>query len=377
MTMLAVTPSPFWFVTRGTGAVALVLLTVTVALGVANVRRTRVGDTPRFVLEAVHRTAALLAVSFVAVHVATTLLDGFAPIGLLDVFIPFKSAYRPMWLGLGTVGFDLLLALVVTSLLRRRFGYRAWRTTHWLAYASWPVALVHGLGTGTDTKTHWMLVLTAGCVAMVLAAVVLRLSAGWPRQLGTRLSAAGATALVPLGLLVWLPGGPLASGWARQAGTPNVLLANVHSVSTLRGRTTGSAPKARTRPPKQGAGAGSTTFSARLDGRIRQVPISSGLMLVDMSLAVHDQRLNNLHIRIKGQPLAGGGVQMTASRVTLGPSANPDQYNGHVTGLEGTNVAARVSDGAGSSLSVLARLQIAPGPGGVSGTVSVSQPGSP
>ena len=214
------------------------LLTLTVALGIANVRRTRIGETPRFVLESVHRSASLLAVSFVAVHVLTTLLDGFASITLLDAVIPFASAYRPLWLGLGTVAFDLLIAIVITSLLRRRLGYRAWRTTHWLAYASWPVALVHGLGTGSDTRTHWMLALAAGCVAVMLAAVMLRVSAGWPRHLGARLSAVAAAALVPLGLLAWLPSGPLAAGWAQRAGTPASVLAAAHSTSGSRATQT-------------------------------------------------------------------------------------------------------------------------------------------
>ena len=231
MVLAVSTPSPFWFITRGTGAISLVLLTLTVALGIGNVRRTRIGGTPRFVLDSVHRSASLLAVSFVVVHVLTTLLDGFAPITLLDVVVPFGSAYRPLWLGLGAVAFDLLIAIVITSLLRRRLGYRAWRATHWLAYASWPVALVHGLGTGSDTRTHWMLVLSAGCVAVMLAAVLWRVSAGWPQHLGARLSAAGAAALVPLGLLAWLPSGPLAAGWAKQAGTPVSLLPNARSGS--------------------------------------------------------------------------------------------------------------------------------------------------
>lgn len=374
----AVSPSAFWFLTRGTGAVSTVLLTVTVALGVANIRRTRIGDMPRFVVESIHRSAALLAVSFVVVHVVTTLLDRFAPIGVLDVVIPFKSAYRPIWLGLGAVAFDLLIAVVITSLARRQFGYRAWRTTHWLAYASWPIALVHGLGTGTDTKTHWMLLLTASCVAVVLAAVAVRVSAGWPGHLATRLSAASVAALLPLGLLVWLPGGPLAAGWAKRAGTPASLLASVHSASESNAASPGVASFPSSRSTRQGAPAGarSSSFVAAVDGRIRQVRVANGLMLVDISLTVHGRPLSNFHIRIKGEPIAGGGVQMTSSRVTLGPASNPDQYGGRIKALEGTDVTASVSDSARSTLSLVARLQIALGPGAVSGTLSAS-PGAP
>ena len=69
---------------------------------------------------------------------------------LVDVVVPFVGAYRPFWLGLGALALDLLAALIVTSLLRARIGLRAWRAVHWVAYACWPVALVHGLGTGSD-----------------------------------------------------------------------------------------------------------------------------------------------------------------------------------------------------------------------------------
>src|SRR5205807_8424001 len=92
----------------------------------------------------------------------------------------FAATYRPLWLGLGALSFDLLLALVATSLLRRRLGYRGWRAVHWLAYASWPVAVLHGLGTGTDTKLWWMLALTAACVAAVAVALLVRIGRSQP-----------------------------------------------------------------------------------------------------------------------------------------------------------------------------------------------------
>jgi methionine sulfoxide reductase heme-binding subunit len=130
----------YWYLMRGTGIVALILLTLSVGLGVANVRRVRTRRMPRFVLDAVHRNTSLLAVVFVLVHIATALLDTDASLRLLDVVIPFGSTYRPLWVGLGAVSFDLLVAVVITSLLRRRLGYRAWRATHWAAYASSPGA---------------------------------------------------------------------------------------------------------------------------------------------------------------------------------------------------------------------------------------------
>lgn len=216
--------SALWYVTRGTGVVTLVLLTISVALGVADVRRVHTARLPRFVIDAVHRNASLLALVFLAVHIATSVVDSFTPIRLIDAVIPFVSVYRPVWLGLGAVALDLLIAIVLTSVLRRQFGHRAWRATHWLAYACWPVALVHALGTGSDVNTSWMLILTAACVLVVLAAICVRAAGSRPDRAGARFGPVVASLAAVLALAVWLPTGPLQSGWAKRAGTPSSLL---------------------------------------------------------------------------------------------------------------------------------------------------------
>jgi DMSO/TMAO reductase YedYZ heme-binding membrane subunit len=163
-----------WFITRGTGVVSLVLLTIVMALGVANVRRLRTASIPRFVLDAVHRNAALLAVSFVAVHVVTTLLDPYVSINPLAAIVPFASAYKPLWIGLGAVSLDLMVALVATSLARARIGRRTWRAVHWLAYLSWPVALAHSVGSSSDLQSGPLLFLAIGCTVAVAAALAWR-----------------------------------------------------------------------------------------------------------------------------------------------------------------------------------------------------------
>jgi sulfoxide reductase heme-binding subunit YedZ len=212
-----------WYFTRATGAVSLLLLTVTVLLGVVNVGRITGRHAPRFLVEGVHRTVSLLVVVFVGVHVVTAVLDSFAPIRIIDAFIPFGASYRPLWVGLGAVAFDLLLALVVTSLLRARLGARAWRSVHWFAYACWPFALVHGLGTGSDVKPGWLLWLSIGCAAAVAVALLARASMTYSP--GAALAGtATVIGLATIALAMWLPGGPLAGGWAKKAGTPRSLL---------------------------------------------------------------------------------------------------------------------------------------------------------
>ena len=171
-------PSPLWYATRGSGVVTLALLTAVVCLGILTSVRWRTDRLPRFVVAGLHRNLTLLAVAFLGVHVATAIADSFAPIRIRDAVVPFLSPYRPLWLGLGTVACDLLLAVVLTSLLRARFGYRTWRATHWLAYASWPLALLHSLGTGSDARFGWMAALGLASVGAVLASVLLRISYG-------------------------------------------------------------------------------------------------------------------------------------------------------------------------------------------------------
>jgi len=220
-------PSPLWYTTRATGVVALLLLTLTVTLGVAGTARLETQVVPRVVRSGLHRNVSLLAVAFVAAHVLTTVLDPYAGIGFISAVIPFSSAYRPLWLSLGIIAFDMLLALVISSLIRTRLPYRAWRAVHWLAYACWPVALWHGLGTGTDSRLPWLLLLDAVCVLVVAAAVYWRLQLS-PR---TDLRKAGilATAGFVLATVAFVAIGPLQSGWARRAGTPVHALGSPHA----------------------------------------------------------------------------------------------------------------------------------------------------
>ena len=140
-----------------------VLLSVAVALGVIDVQRWSTPRWPRFVVDSLHRNVSLLRSAFLVAHILTSVLDSFAPIGLADAFVPFIGSYRPFWLGLGALAFDLIVAVIVSSLLRARMGYTTWRAVHWLTYASWPIALLHGFGTGSDVKASWLLVLSALC----------------------------------------------------------------------------------------------------------------------------------------------------------------------------------------------------------------------
>jgi predicted ferric reductase len=164
-----------WYTTRGAGAVSLVLLSAVVVLGVLSSLRFEVPSWPRFLTTGLHRNLALTAVVFLALHIVTAVVDPFTHLGWLAAVIPFSSYYRTFWLGLGVIAVELLVAITITSLVRGLVGHSAWRAIHWLAYASWPIAVVHGFGTGTDNLSAWMLAIDVVCIAAVVLAVGARL----------------------------------------------------------------------------------------------------------------------------------------------------------------------------------------------------------
>ena len=366
LTIATAGPSALWYLTRGSGATALLLVTISLALGIANVRRATLTGVPRFVLEFVHKNVALLAVAFLCVHILTAVLDPFAPIRIVDALIPFISAYRPLWLGLGALAFDLLLAVIVTSLLRHRLGFRGWRATHWFAYACWPIAVVHGLGTGSDARHGWLLAVVAISVLAVLVAIAVRVRTGWPERRGIRVAAMALATLLPIALLIWLPSGPLASNWSARAGTPVALL---HGVSASATTAAGSGTTAST----SGAGPASpgTTFTAQARGTVTQGAINDSQSEVHIDLRIAGQHLSYLSIRLYGQSINGGGLNMTSSRVALGTAADPELYPGQVTALSGTTIAASVA-GAGTRLKLVAQLHIDAAGTHASGQVSVT-----
>lgn len=159
-----------WYASRATGVVSLVLLTAVVVLGILVNRRGRLPGLPRFATTSLHRNVSLLAVVFLAVHVITAIADPYVTIRIVAAIVPFTSAYKAFWLGLGAVSLDIIFALIVTSLARARIGRRTWRAVHWLAYLSWPVALLHGLGSSPDLRTGGLLALTVLCATAVVGA---------------------------------------------------------------------------------------------------------------------------------------------------------------------------------------------------------------
>jgi methionine sulfoxide reductase heme-binding subunit len=165
-----------WYASRATGVVSLALLSLVMIIGMLVNRQGRLPGLPRFAVLGLHRNLSLIAVAFVAIHVLTAVFDGYVSIGLVAIVVPFTSPYEPLWLGLGAVSLDLMAAVIVTSLVRSRLGRRTWRAVHWLAYASWPVAVVHSVYSSKDLQSGPLLVFALAAVAAVLGALAWRLA---------------------------------------------------------------------------------------------------------------------------------------------------------------------------------------------------------
>ena len=351
------------------------LLTASVVIGILGSVRFAAPRWPRFAIDAVHRDISLLVLVVLAIHIVTSVLDGFAPITLLDGVIPFNSAYRSLWLGLGTVSFDLLLAIAITSIVRRRVGYRAWRAIHWLAYASWPVAVLHGLGTGSDVKQWWMLALTVVCIVAVLVAVWTRIAHVSSDHAGLRAPATALAVITPIGLMIFTLAGPLQKGWARRAGTPSSLLGSRSGSGLGSGSASASASGSSSAPGSgsssaaTGSAALSRPFSSSVAGTIRESSAVGGAV-VDLSTIVRGHVRGRLRVGIAGQPVGGGGLSMTGSQVDLAVAGVPTVLQGSIDSLQGTDFSARLTNNQGSAVEVHVALQIDNRTERVTGTVS-------
>lgn len=308
-----------WYLARGSGLVLLGLLSLNLVLGIAIQGGWHPPGWPRFVVQGLHRNLALLAVLLLVIHVVTIELDPFVPVGWWAVLVPFVSPYRPVWLGLGTLSLDLLVAVVATSLLRGRLRPSWWRLIHWLGYLSWPLAVVHAVGTGTDTRWNLAFVYEMACLGLVVAAVLFRLGRAVRTAPGWRAGLMLATAAAPLAVLAWAASGPLQSGWAIRAGTPTTALASTGATGS---RTGGS------------SAASGAPFVARFNGTMVE---SGGGNLATLTIS-GTVPLGSLQVVLTRQPSSGGGLSNASGTASYRPAGVATTYQGPIVNLQGSVV---------------------------------------
>jgi DMSO/TMAO reductase YedYZ heme-binding membrane subunit len=189
--MIALTSPYLWYTTRATGLVALVLFTVVVCLGAFVSNRVGGTNVGRFELNELHRSVSMVAVAFLVLHILTTLLDSYVPTGWLSAVIPMTSSYKRLDVAIGTVAFDLILAVWASSLMKARIANGSWRFIHWFSWLAVVAAIVHGFLIGTDARSGIGLAVVISCSVVVVATAL------W-RYLWRPTRSLGRTALSPL-----------------------------------------------------------------------------------------------------------------------------------------------------------------------------------
>ncbi len=336
-----------WYLTRGTGLTALILVTASVLIGIAASMRAGGTRMPRFVVSGLHRNVSLLTVAFIVVHVVTTVADAYAPITFVDAVVPFISAYRPIWLGLGALAFDIILALVITSLVRVRIGLKTWRGIHWFAYACFPITVVHALGTGSDASQHWLLAVVAGCVGVVGIAILARLWQVRTQRPPLAMAGAASVIVLPLLLVAWATSGPLAKGWAAKAGTPTHLIRGHSGASTA---TTTASTDTMPVPP----------YTTSVSGSISQTsPDATGNSTVTIQATTSGTARDAVKVVLTGPSSSGQGLDaLTTSSATYGPASNPTLYRGSVINLNGNQVPLSLTTTATTPADLLVTLNL-------------------
>ena len=213
-------PQLTWYLTRASGIVALALLTLSMVLGIVAGTRLSSARWPRFVTQGLHRNISLFVLVLLALHVGAAVLDDYVRITVQESLIPFIGTYRPIWMGLGALASDLVIAMIVTSLLRQRIGYETWRAVHWTAYLCWPLGVVHAPGHGLGRPQDLVGAVhrspaSRSCCWPWPGGIV----AGWPRRALLRASAVLLTACAVAIVFTWAKQGPFAPGWSKRSGT--------------------------------------------------------------------------------------------------------------------------------------------------------------
>jgi hypothetical protein len=231
-----------WDVARAGGFTAFLLLTLSVALGLALSLQMQSPRWPRLINNEMHSFVTVVTLVFIGVHVLAVWLDPFTQFGLDEMLIPFTSHYRPIWMGLGIAAMYLAIAIALSVFIRPRIGYAWWRRLHHLTFAVYALTLVHGIATGSDTRTWWGIAIYGGSTLLITALLWRRLSrpvtsSGRAHPALANLILAGAVILV-----VWTLLGPLQANWNASADNGNgsgqrsstqvILLSDVELAST-------------------------------------------------------------------------------------------------------------------------------------------------
>ena len=311
-----------WDVARAGGFTAFGLLTLSVAIGLALTLRLQSANWPRIINSELHNFITLLALIFTGVHVLAVWIDPFTNFGWSEVFIPFVSHYRPLWMALGIVALYLGIAIGISTWLRPHIGYKWWRRLHVLTLLLFALVVVHGITTGSDTRTWWGAAIYALGVLLVGTLLCMRLMKPVDARSRAHPVLAVATVIAIAGGAFWALLGPFQPGWNAVANN---------------GNGSGATSSALAAPAPAQQAAFPQSFTGDLQGQLTQTgPDANGNVTMQLNLSISNGPPGNVQVILQGQSgEEGGGITVSSSTVTLSSSNGQQLYTGSLTNLSG------------------------------------------
>src|SRR5258708_2080204 len=323
--MMSVWQAVTWDVARAGGFTAFGLLTLSVAIGLALTLHWQSSRWPRLINSELHNFVTLLALIFTGVHVLAVWIDPFTNFGWNEVFIPFVSHYRPLWMAFGIVALYLGIAIGISTWLRPHIGYKWWRRLHVLTLLLYGLVVVRGIATGSDTRTWWGAAIYVLSILLVAIPLLIRLyKPAYPKRRAQRVLATAVVGAVLVGT-VWALLGPFQPGWNAVANNSN---GSGGSSSAL---------AATSKAPTSKQPAFPSSFTGDLQGQLTQSgPEGNGNVTMQLDMSISNGPQGHLQIVLQGQSAGDGqNITITSSHVTLGTSMREQLYTGSLTNISG------------------------------------------
>jgi hypothetical protein len=362
-----------WNTARAGGFTAYLLVTISVLLGLALSMRWQVRWWPRLISYELHVWITNLSFVFLGIHIFASWIDPFTRFGLNELLLPFASHYRPLWMALGIVAMYLSIAVAISLFIRRQIGYTWWLRLHELSFVVWALATVHGLATGSDTRTLWGIELYIISAVLVCGLLCVRLLQ--PVTPGGKIHPiwAAITAASLAVAIIWTATGPLRPGWNAIANNGN----GSGGVAQAAGSSTGTGTGTPTATASSDAPF-SQPFTAALQGTMsHQTDVNTGQPILWLDLTLGGAQQGVLQIELWEQDSGGigdggdgGNGLVTATKVTLGVDAATPLYQGQISTLNGGYMVAQLDPTQSGQPSLQLTINVQAQGDNVSGTVS-------
>ncbi len=353
-----------WDIARAGGFVAYGLLTLAVALGLALSMRWQAPWWPRLINSELHNFVTLLSLVFTIIHVLAVWLDPFTAFGFAEVFIPFISHYRPIWMAFGIIGLYLGLAMAASVWLRPYLGYEWWRRLHALTLVVFALVTIHGLTMGSDTQTFWAVLVYSVSGLLVAALLWIRLLAPASQQQRRHpvwVGITGAGLFVGVVLTVI---GPMRPGWNAIANGGNGSGQRV-ALASATGKTAANSTSAPTATPSPPAKPLTLPFQASVTGSLReQGPDARGQTTLTVTATMQGGAQGVMEVQLVGTQEPDGTLLVSATQALVGQNWNAPSYRGQLTNLNSSGNTWQLEgalspvSGAGSSMDLLINLTI-------------------